>query len=138
MSRPGTAAFSKTSQGPAKSMTTAPLEITKATGIGPLAGGFSGLRPAADFTRLSPLEGCYAPARSAPPAAYDNGPAAAKPTAPDASSNSLRVKFPFFISTFLPCCVLRQRSNYSFRSKTIRSMDAARLPDYFTLADLRL
>jgi hypothetical protein len=117
-------------------MTTAPLEITKATGIGPLAGGFSGLRPTADFTRLSPLEGCSAPASRA--AATDSGTAAAKPTAPDASSNSLRVKFPFFISTFLPFCVLRQRSNYSFRSATIRSMDAARLPDYFSPADLRL
>jgi hypothetical protein len=78
-------------------MTTAPLEITKATGIEPLAGGFSGLSATADFRGLSLLEGCSAPASRA--AASDSGTAAAKLTAPDASSNSLRVKFPFFIST---------------------------------------
>jgi hypothetical protein len=44
-----------TSQGPAKSITTAPSEIKKATGIVPLAGGVSGFTTvSAALTRWRP------------------------------------------------------------------------------------
>jgi hypothetical protein len=81
-------------------MSTAPLEMTKATGIGPLAGGFSGLSATVTFATFRIPEACCAPSTRV--AESENGKVAAKPTAPEAWSNSLRVRFLLFMSVFLP------------------------------------
>ena len=68
----GNAGRSKTSHGPQKSITTAPLEIRKATGMDALAGGVSGLRGTAS---------CAAPNVEAAAPGRANEPAAVKPRA---------------------------------------------------------
>src|SRR5271155_6180126 len=84
--------FSKTSQGPAKSITTAPSEMRNATGMLPSAGGLSGLETAA-----AP-ETFFAPDCCAGAAGSEKGRAAAKLAAPEARSNSLRVNLLLVIS----------------------------------------
>src|ERR1700730_8055034 len=86
--RPPTMTFPKTSQGPQKSMTTAPSEIRKATGTIPSAGGLSLLGAlAAVPTALDDLEDSASAWE-----ANENGKgiAAIKLSAADFLSNSLR------------------------------------------------
>src|SRR5580700_3903798 len=99
MSRSGMSALLKTSQGPAKSISTAPLDMTKATGIAPLVGGLRGFGMTAGPDDFWALEG-----RSRRPAVHaaeiDPGMAAANPTAPDACNNFLRLRLcPFMPSS---------------------------------------
>src|ERR1700722_20892724 len=77
--------FSKTSQGPAKSITTAPSEMRNATGMLPSAGGLSGLETAAAAETFFAADCCACAAGS------EKGRAAAKLAAPEARRNSRRV-----------------------------------------------
>src|ERR1700732_306012 len=96
MSRSGMSALLKTSHGPAKSISTAPLEMTKATGIAPLAGGLRAFGMTASPDVFWAREAC-----SCRPAVHaveiDPDIAAANPTAPDACSNFLRLRFSLFM-----------------------------------------
>src|ERR1700733_5777523 len=85
----------KTSHGPQKSMTTAPSERRKATGMLPSAGGLSGLETAGGGGAFFALVCCDCPAES------EKGRAAARLAAPEARSNSLRVRFWGFMVTLL-------------------------------------
>src|ERR1700722_7462839 len=86
----------KTSQGPAKSMTTAPSERRKATGMLPSAGGLSGLEPAAGGGAFFALVCCDCPAES-----EKGRRAAARLGGPESRSNFLRVRFWGFMVTLL-------------------------------------
>src|ERR1700693_758664 len=92
-------ALSKTTQGPAKSISTAPLDMTKATGIAPLAGGLRGFGMTAGPDDFWAREACSRrPAVHA--AEIEPGIEAANPTAPDACNNFLRLRFfPFMPSS---------------------------------------
>src|ERR1700686_1947806 len=86
--RPPIMTFVKTSQGPPKSMRTAPSEIRQATGIDPWAGGLSLLsKPRGLPVRLNESVRS-ASARDIPES--ENGIAVMKPSAADCLSNSLR------------------------------------------------
>src|SRR3979490_306722 len=86
--RPPTMTFPKTSQGPQKSMTTAPSEIRKATGTIPSAGGLSLLGALAAVP--TPLDDLEDSASAWDANENGKGIAAIKLSAADFLSNSLR------------------------------------------------
>jgi hypothetical protein len=91
MSRPldETVTSLNTCHGPAKSIITVPLEITKATGIGPWAGGVSGFTTAWEVSELA--VGRPAESESAEGLlTVQAGSAAKMPKAADLLMNSLR------------------------------------------------